>query len=733
MPGDRSSYRHQRERAMGSKRQQSGDLKALVKENEELRAKHSSAVHYIREKVNQLLTVMGTSPLKPEELDDATLIDLDPIGIVSTSFGQILRHLSETNDKLRLAGEEIQAIFDSAGIGILVVDKEMRVLAYNKQLQKQFFRDKPDMTGKPCYTAICNLQYPSTQCPFIKVFRKGESFRHPGWILRGRHYDIVANPVRDQSRKISRVVLVYKDITDHIRSEEAIASEKERLAVTLRSIGDGVITTDTRGNVVLINKVAELLTGWPQEEAAGRHITEVFHIIGEKTRKRCDDPVARVLKSGYAAELANNTILVSRDGAERTVADSAAPIMDRNSSIIGTVLVFRDVTEKRKLEKELVRAEKLESLGIIAGGIAHDFNNLLNGIIGNIDLALAFTDPEHEAYGRLSQAEKASLRARDLTCQLLTFAQGGAPVRKISSLRDLIREAAGFALTGSNVTCAFDLPETLWNTEIDEGQISQVINNLVINAVQAMPGGGSIRIRAENVSVTPQESPHLKQGDYLKIGIKDTGAGIPGEHLQRIFEPYFTTKQKGTGLGLATVYSIIRNHDGYIDVDSAVGSGTTFYIYLPASPGAPEPETASEAVIAHDPVRRRILVMDDEDIVRETISAMLNKMGCDVGLAVEGREAVRLYREARESGRPFDAVIFDLTVPGEMGGREALKELLSFDPAIRAIVSSGYSSDPIMANYRQYGFSGVIAKPYKMKDLQKALADVLRDRPGNTV
>jgi len=375
-----------------------------------------------------------------------------------------------------------------------------------------------------------------------------------------------------------------KEISERKQAEEALAAEKERLAITLRSIGDGVIATNNKGEIILINKIAEKLTGWSQDEAIGRPLNEVFYIINERTRKPYENFFEKVIKADSVVSLSNDTILIARDGTERVIADSSAPIRDKDGNIIGVILVFRDITEERKLEQELIKADKLESIGILAGGIAHDFNNILTAILGNISLAEVHAKSEEKVVERLEKAKKACLRGRDLVQQLLTFSKGGEPIKKVTSIAKLIKESVNFALSGSNVKCEFSIPDDLWLVEIDEGQINQVINNLIINAVQAMPEGGIIEVSCENTIITEKDNFPFKKGKYVKITIKDKGVGIPKEHLPKIFDPFFTTKEKGTGLGLATTYSIIKKHDGYIELKSEVGVGTTFYIYLPAKP-----------------------------------------------------------------------------------------------------------------------------------------------------
>ncbi|MBI3949912.1 MAG: GAF domain-containing protein [Acidobacteria bacterium] len=529
----------------------------------------------------------------------------------------------------------------------------------------------------------------------------------------------------DDAHFLQGVANVLAEATERKQAEEALAAETERLAVTLRSIGDGVITTDTDGRVVLINKVAELLTGRTQEEAVDKPLGEVFHIINKKTGERCENAVERVLKAGEVVGLTNHTALLARDGTERIIADSGAPIRDRQGKIFGVVLVFRDITEKQKTEEELLKAQKLESLGLLAGGIAHDFNNILTTILGNITLAEADMRPGDHILGRLVAAETAALRAKDLTYQLLTFSKGGAPIKKTTSIAEIIKESASFALRGSNVRCEFSIPDDLWPVEVDEGQMSQVIQNLIINADQAVPEGGIIHICVKNVTREADADLSLaNQQKYVNITITDHGVGIPEEHLPKIFDPYFTTKPGGIGLGLATTYSIIKKHEGHITVASKVGVGTTTTIYLPAS----EKQLSIKKIESERPCsgQGKILVMDDEQMIRDLTGHILKRFGYQAEFARDGAEAIAIYTKAKESGAPFDAVIMDLTIPGGMGGKEAIKRLAEIDPQVKAIVSSGYCNDPVMSNFREYGFSGCVAKPYRVEDLTQTLHAVLR-------
>jgi PAS domain S-box-containing protein len=556
----------------------------------------------------------------------------------------------------------------------------------------------------------------------------GEAEAELGDFVGGSHHTYLRwwMPRQAEWLQLEHAVVALVDLTELKSAEAALAAEKERLTVTLRAMAEGVITTDTRGSVLFMNRAAEELTQCVAAEAVGRPLAEICVLAGPRSDEAFVLPLARVLEERVLVDLPSQTRLTGRNGATYLVEGCCAPVHDAAGEIIGTVLVIRDVTVRQRFEQELERASRLESIGILAGGIAHDFNNILTAIMGNITLALLDAGGLATVERYLQEAERATLRARDLTQQLLTFAKGGDPVRAAVLLPEIIREVAEFALHGSRVKCEFNLPTGLWPADADRGQLGQVVQNLVINAVQAMPEGGSIRIGASNETVALDSQQPLRPGDYVHISVADMGTGIKAEHLARIFDPYFTTKQHGSGLGLTTVYSIIRKHQGHIEARSELGHGTTFHFWLPAlrekEPG--QVEDRDETVT---PMKGRVLFMDDEESIIAMADLLLQRLGFEVELARDGAEAVRKFSEARAAGRPFDVVVMDLTVPGGVGGREAIDQLRRIDPNVRAIVSSGYSSDPVLANHRAYGFCGMVAKPYRVDDVARVLRTVLRE------
>lgn len=523
------------------------------------------------------------------------------------------------------------------------------------------------------------------------------------------------------------IQVIIRDITERKRAEIALAAEKERLAVTLCSIGDGVITTDVHGCVEIINECAALLTGFTQEDALGKPLSKVFRIVNEQTREPCENPVTRVFETNGVIGLANGTVLIARDGTERIIADSEAPIRDQSEKIIGVVLVFRDVTRQTKVEEEMARVERLSSLGVLAGGIAHDFNNLLTGILGAFSLIeIKSQDPDLLRHARLG--EQATMRAKDLTSQLLTFAKGGVPLPKTTAIEHLLTENIGFTLRGSRVTHQVSVTPELWLAHVDETQVCQVINNLVLNAEQSMPDGGTIRVVCSNELVTNDSNVPLDEGRYVKLSIIDQGIGIPAQLLDKVFDPFFTTKQKGSGLGLSTAFSIVKKHNGHLAVRSQLGKGTVFDVYLPAADKADTPPTQPATASTVLP-SARILVMDDEPTVRDTLEQMLSVLGQETEFTTNGAQTVAKYREAFAAKEPFDLVILDLTIPGGAGGRQVLNQLVTIDPDVRAVASSGYSTDAVMAGFERFGFVAALPKPYKMSALRSLLASVLRKKP----
>ena len=614
-------------------------------------------------------------------------------------------------------------------------DTEGKYLGCNKSFEAFVGSREQDVVGRSVY----ELFDEETARPFHQmdqeVFNSGRLVSKEVWVASTSgekvFLDTVKTPFNDLGGSLHGLVGISRDFTDRKKVESKLAAEKERLAVTLRSIGDGVITTDVEGNVVMLNTVAEQLTGWSQEEACGRPLAEIFHIINEDSREICVNPATKVIASGEIVELVNHTVLIAKDGTQRSIADSGAPIFDIENNIIGVVLVFRDVTNQIKMENELLKVEKLESIGILAGGIAHDFNNILAAILGNINLALFDQDLHNKTRGILQEAEKASLRAKELTQQLLTFAKGGHPVKELSSLEHVIKDSADFVLRGDKVACRYNIPKDLWAVEIDRGQIGQAIQNIVLNASQAMVEGGVINISCKNVSpsLLPDDSKGKKTsglqcGKYVEIIIQDSGTGMATSVVEKIFDPYFSTKNEGSGLGLTITHSIIEKHNGFISIQSTPGIGTAVTVRLPAASEKLQERPGDES-IRKTVSPLKILIMDDDEMVQDVTKKMLVKLGHKVEIAERGEEAIALYRNALDTGNRYDLIIMDLTIPGGMGGKETVGKIKVLDPEAKVIVSSGYSNDPVMAKFEEYGFCAAIVKPYALKNLSRVLSQVV--------
>ena len=517
--------------------------------------------------------------------------------------------------------------------------------------------------------------------------------------------------------------LLRKEIQNSKAMDDALQREKELFSTTLRSITDGVITLDNNGKILLINQAMVDLGGWTTREAKGRQFCSAFKItLNGKTLYLNRSSQDRMTLNRLETE--QDALFITRDGRTLEIALRVLPLYDKRSMIKGQVLIMRDISEEKRLESERLKTEKLESIGILAGGIAHDFNNILTAVLNYIILAMKDPGMGRVPRTQLEKARKAGLRAQQLTQQLLTFSKGGAPILELTGIQDLIADSVTFALRGSNVKTRISISPDIWNAEIDPGQIAQVIENLAINADQAMPKGGNLDITAKNVSVDVHAGLPLQAGQYIRIDITDQGPGIAPENLKKIFDPYFTTKKTGSGLGLATTYSIIKNHNGHIDVISRQGHGTTFSIFLPASEG----EYASTSVVTPAQTtsgQGTILLMDDDESIREVMEETLGFLGYEVITASDGVEALHIYEHHIEAKKRIDLVIMDLTIPGGMGGKETVGKVLDLDPDAKVIVSSGYSQDPVMADYESYGFIDILAKPYTLEEVSRKISQIL--------
>ncbi len=523
---------------------------------------------------------------------------------------------------------------------------------------------------------------------------------------------------------------IFRDISYRLKTEQLLKAEKKLAQKYLDVASVMLVVLNTKGEITLINQKGCEILHIHEKDALGKNWFDTF--IPKKMTKEIKSVFRQIMRADLQpVEYYKNKIL-SQNGEIRDIAFHNTILRDTKGIIIGLLSSGEDITEKIKAEKiklklqeEIQKNNKLKSLGILAGGIAHDFNNTLAAILGNIELAEIQTESTSEVYLLLAEVKKASIRAKDLTQQLLTFSKGGDPVKQTAVIGTIILDSANFVLHGTSIIADYRIPENLWQVDVDTGQISQVIQNIIINARHAMPDGGVIKIYCQNIEDITKESISLPTGQYIKLTIADSGAGIPKKYIDKIFDPYFSTKQKGSGLGLAICYSIIKKHNGNISVQSKTNKGTVFTIYLPASTKINHGLIPSKPDITTGKNKATIMVMDDEVIVRDMIKQMLLRSGHEVVLAENGQEAIEIYNEYYKSNQTIDVIIMDLTIAGGLGGKHTAPKILKIDPTAKIIIISGYANNPIMAHSQDYGFAASLAKPFQLAELNKIINEIL--------
>lgn len=630
------------------------------------------------------------------------------------------RSLELSSQELLKANAEQRAVFQTIPDLLFRFDAEGKILdckadiildqcdSSGAMVGKYILDVLPDHIGMQYLEAISQVRQTQT----MVSFEYSLTARDEDCFYEARFLPLVEN----------QSIALIRNISNRKFAEYALKESEEKYRTLIENINVGIYRSnpDFRGHFLQANPAMIKLFGYTSlEEFLSVSIVDFYQELDDRRVF-----LQEVIETGFVKD--KDLRMKKRDGTPIVVSCTGRIQYDTHGGMKWIDGVMEDITERKMREEELLKTSKLESLGILAGGIAHDFNNILTAIIGNISLARLMAPPESAIYTRLQEAEKGSRRAQDLTQQLLTFSKGGAPIKKVAAIAHLLRDSACFVLSGSNVRCEFSIPDDLPSVEVDEGQICQVINNLVINAHQSMPQGGTIRVKAEPVELgglAGEQGLPLSDGTYIKITIQDEGKGIPEEHLDKIFDPYFTTKTNGTGLGLTTTYSIMKRHDGHISVKSKPGVGTTFSLYLPVTDKKEVCVKHEQAELPHG--QGRVLIMDDEELVREVGGSILRHLGYEVDFARDGHEALELVKNVSQGPGCFDVIIMDLTVPGGMGGKETIRLLREINPTVSVIASSGYSNDPIMAEYEKYGFNAVVPKPYRIEHLKQVLHQLI--------
>ncbi len=664
-----------------------------------------------------------------------------------TSDNQLIEELNTyrielelQNDELRQAQQDLQtallkysSLYDFAPVGFLTISAKGSIIETNLTAAKMLGTVRKHLINQKITAFIVMEDEDKFYLHGKQVLADQNTDRKQHCELRmktkkGSPFFVSMESIairEGTDRRLDRFSTVITDITKRRLAEDALRDSEERFRNLAETANDAIIGMDENARVSLWNPAATKIFGFTSEEAIGNDLHAL--ITPKRYRERARSAAKKFFETGTGAFVGRSVEVVglNKDGTEFPIELSISRM--KTGDVWNAAAIVKDIGARKRNEAELAKIDKLKATGILAGGIAHDFNNLLTGILANIGPVKIPLSPDSKDFKRLERAETACRNATDLTQQLLTFSKGGAPVKEIVSLSCILHESVDFCLSGSTAKPQFSISDDLRAINADKAQINHVIQNIIINANQAMPHGGIITISAENIELDDINTLALEAGDYVKVSITDQGTGIPENDLKNIFDPYFSTKEKGHGLGLAVCHSVIQNHRGSIVAESSFEDGSILKIYLPAS----REQVASGPVIIEtllsDVPGGRILVMDDEDFIRDTLGDLLPEYGFEVEVVVNGDKVIERYKKEKESGHPFNAVVLDLTIPGGIGGEETLKKLLEYDPQVKAIASSGYADGPVMANPGEYGFKGAVSKPYKVSILSNLLRDLLTE------
>jgi PAS domain S-box-containing protein len=638
--------------------------------------------------------------------------------------------LREAQRQLERSRDRYRQLYDHATVGYIAVNSAGSILQANQTLDLMLGRDRADMLHKPLADLIHESDRDILLARYQAFYRRpaGKKFeirmlKADGTAiyteLEGRRIDLSADPATPRGRS-GNLLISISDITHRKTAEQAIIRAKNQWEQTFDAVSDPIAIIDEKFDIVRVNMALAKRIGVTPQECVGKKCYQVLHARNAPAEEcphlQFNDKRIPVQAEVFNARLNGHFIT--------TITPFNASTREGRR---WSIHVFHDISDRKRAERELLKARNLESIGTLAGGIAHDFNNILTGLMGHIDLAKLRIDNPESAGQHLDKSLRACYRARDLANRLLTFAEGGSPHMHTIRISHTIEEIVALSLSGTNVDYRLDLAPDLQPLAIDEAQVKSALQNVIHNAREAMPWGGTVSVKARNVQWATLKGNPICNGAYVRIDISDHGSGIALSHLDKIFDPYFTTKQmgsrKGMGLGLAITHSIVEKHHGHIDVRSKQGEGTTVTIFLPASPDTP-PECRFERLSGtHPPVpARKVLFMDDEQILWKVIEQMLRRMDCQVDFAANADEALFLFREALRHDEPYAAVVLDLTIRGGIGGKEVIRQMHSIDPNVKALAVSGYSSDPVFTEFKRFGFIGAIQKPFSLEEFTNRLA-----------
>lgn len=623
-------------------------------------------------------------------------------------------HTKHAEQALTKNAENYRQLVETASDAIYLISEEGIIIDTNASACSTLEWSKEDLLGKTISDIDPNYSIEEFQKFWEDIpLDKKHIFET---IHKKKDGTLLSVEVSGKKSKLGDTIFYHaiaRDITARKLVDQELRESEEKYRTLVNGMHDTVWVIDFNGRFIDTNNAATEILGYTREELLSMGPADIDSSLDvaaiKSLIKRLPSDQLQIFETSHS----------TKNGKQIPVEIQSCLIKYQGEKAI--LSIARDITDRKRAEAERLKLRKLESVGILAGGIAHDFNNLLTGVFGNIELAKMFLTPDHEAYKFLESAQQAMGRATNLTKQLLTFAKGGDPIKEVFAISEAFTETAQSSLQDSNVKLRINIAPDLWEIEADKGQLSQVINNLVINAQQAMPNGGIVTLSVSNIETS--------EGRYVQITVQDEGVGIAPQHLDKIFDPYFTTKRTATGLGLAITHSIISKHNGTITIDSQLNQGTSFTIRLPAAQATEKaipPKKLLPEINGKPISTAHILILDDEEKIRQVLAAMLKRMGHNVSWAINGQEAIAKYREAYQSGQAYDMVIMDLTIPGGMGGQTAAQEIIKINPQAKLIVSSGYTTDPVMANYTGYGFQGLVAKPYRFADLQHVVEKVLK-------